>query len=124
MRPRDIQSVRGITIILAAADPERFRTALVLALSQAALGGRARIFLQERSVALLNGDDAADYAAAGLPGRATMLADALDAGVEIIGCQSGLALVNAAAGDFDPRISWGGMVGLLQSLADDRLVIV
>lgn len=118
--------MRGLTIIVATADGERFRTALIMALAQTALGGRARLFLQEQAVALLRGDDEpAGYAAAGLPGRATMLADALDAGVAIIGCQTGLHLIGATAADFDPRVSWGGMIGLLQTLAgQDRLVVV
>lgn len=116
--------MRGLTIVVATTDSERFRTALAMALAQMALGGSVRLFLQERAVALLQGDDDAErYAAAGLAGRAAMLADALDAGVEVIGCQSGLHLTGAKAGDFDPRISWAGMVGLLHTLADtDRLI--
>lgn len=121
--------MKGLTIIVASADAERFRTALVMALAQAALGGRTRLFLQERAVALLRGDDAdldeADlYADTGLPGRATMLADALDAGVEIHGCQSGLALVQAEAGEFDARVQWSGMISIFQTLGNDRMVTV
>ena len=114
----------GLTLIVATADGERFRTALMLALAHSALGGRARIFLQERAVALLAGDDAAHYAAAGLPGRAAMLADALEAGVGVIGCQSGLALIGAEASAFDTRIQWAGMVSLLQTLDEDRLLVI
>lgn len=114
----------GLTIIVASGDGERFRTALVMALAQAALGGGVRIFLQERAVGLLEGDDADAYAAAGLPGRAAMLADALDTGIAIIGCQSGLALIGRHASDFDPRIGWAGMVSLLHDLGNDRLVAI
>ena len=114
----------GLTIVVAGADGERFRTALVMALAHNALGGSCRIFLQERAVALLGGNDAGDYAAAGLPGRAAMLAEALDAGVAVIGCQSGLALIGSRADAFDSRIGWAGMVSLLQTLNEDRLVIV
>ncbi|WP_380874582.1 hypothetical protein ACFB49_48940 [Sphingomonas sp. DBB INV C78] len=114
----------GLTIIVATADAERFRTALTMALTQAALGGRTRLFLQDGAVALLRGDDADQVRSAGLPDRAFMLADALDAGVEMIGCQTGLALINAAADEFDARIGWAGMVSLLQTLDQDRLVVV
>ena len=100
-----------------------------MALAQTALGGTARLFLQEGAVALLLlpdevAEDAARYAAAGLPTRAAIFADALDAGVAITACQSGLALIGATADRFDPRIEWGGMIGLLQSLGQDRLVVV
>lgn len=125
MRDAGRQAAPGLTIIVATADGERFRTALTLALAHAALGGPARLFLQERAVALLRGDDAGEQAAAGLPGRAAMLADALDAGVAVIGCQTGLHLIGATAVEFDPRLAWGGMVGLLQTLTGrDRLVVV
>lgn len=120
----DGRVVTGITLIVATADGERFRTALMLALAHSALGGCARIFLQERAVALLAGDDAENYAAAGLPGRAAMLTDALEAGVTLIGCQSGLALLHAEASAFDARIQWAGMVSLLQTLGEDRLLVI
>lgn len=113
-----------LTIIVAEASPARFRTALTLALTEQALGAEVRLFLQEGAVALLEGDDAAAFAAAGLPGRAAMLDQALEAGVAVIGCQSGMALVGRAAADFDGRIAWGGMVGLLASQAGDRLVVI
>ena len=125
MRDAGEQAAPGLTILVATADAERFRTALTLALAHAALGGPARLFLQERAVALLRGDDSAGLEAAGLPGRAAMLADALDIGVDVIGCQTGLHLIDATAAEFDPRVAWGGMVGLLQTLAEhDRLVVV
>lgn len=115
--------MRGMTIVVAAADPDRFRTALTMALSQNALGGRARIFLQERAVALLSPRPDSDRGTDGsVPDISDMLADALTAGVEIIGCQTGLALIGNTASDFDARIEWGGMIHLLQSLADDRLI--
>ncbi|WP_010125149.1 hypothetical protein, partial [Sphingomonas sp. KC8] len=98
----------GLTIVVASADAERFRTALMMALAHNALGGSCRVFLQERAVALLSGDDAGDYAATGLPGQAAMLGDALDAGVAVIGCQAGLALIGAQADGFDSRIGWAG----------------
>lgn len=114
----------GLTIIVAEANGARFRTALTLALAELALGASVRLFLQEGAVALLEGDDAAHFTASGLPGRAAMLDQALAEGVQLIGCQSGLAIIGRAAMDLDPRIEWGGMVGLLATLGEDRLVIV
>ena len=120
--------VRGLTIVVAEASPVRFRTALTMALAQAALGGPVRLFLEAAAVALVRvpigaGDDTA-YAAAGLPTLPQLQAEALDAGVRLILCQSGLALAGTTAADHDPRVEYGGMVSLLVEIADDRLVVV
>ena len=53
--------VRGLTIIVAGRDPDRLRSALGMAATQAALGGKARLFLDGGAVALL----AAPLAASG-----------------------------------------------------------
>ena len=118
--------MRGLTIVVAEAAPARLRTALLLALAQAALGGRARLFCDGPAVALLRTpitapDDAAQ-AAAGLPPLAMLVEEALAAEVRILLCQTGLHLAGLAADAFDPRLRFGGMVGLLAALEDDRLV--
>jgi len=119
--------MRGLTIIVAEVSAARFRTALNLALATAALGGMVRVFLDGEAVAIARGpgrrerDDA--YVDAGLPTLATLLTEALDAGVRLILCQSGLALTGATPADFDVRAEFGGMVSLLTELGGDRLVI-
>jgi len=122
-----MSGLRGLTILVAEPSPARFRTALTLATAQAALGGRARLFLDGGAVALLRPpvEDAADpaYAAAGMPGLADLLGEALAMGVGISACQSGLALVGLDATTLDRRIGFGGMIGMLQTLGEDRLVI-
>ena len=50
--------------------------------------------------------------------------EALDAGIAFIVCQTGMALVGAEMSDFDPRVEAGGMVSLLATLRDDRLITV
>jgi predicted peroxiredoxin len=120
--------MRGLTIIVADASPERFRTALSLAAAQAALGGGARIFCQGEAVSLVRlpigslEDDR--HGAAGLPTLALLFEEALGLGVELIACQSGLLLTNTDAATLDTRIHFGGLVSLMQSLGDDRLVCV
>ena len=119
--------MRGLTIIVADDAPERFRAALMLAAAQAALGGRARIFLEGTAVALLAGDPApadARHAAAGMPDLATLLAETLDLGARLIACQSGLHLAALEAGTLDPRIDVGGPVLVMQTLGEDRLLCV
>jgi predicted peroxiredoxin len=119
--------VRGLTIVMAEASPARFRTALGMALAQAALGGPVRLFLDTAAVALARmpiraADDSA-HVAAGLPTLLQLHDEAMDAGVRLILCQSGLALAGTSAADHDPRVEYGGMVSLLAGIADDRLVI-
>ncbi len=103
-------SVRGLTITLGEPAPARLRTALVLLLATAALGGRARLFLEGRAVALL----------AGTPDP--LWADALD-GIAVIVCQTGLADAGLDAATLDPRLVYGGPVGVLAELGEDRLAI-
>jgi hypothetical protein len=42
--------------------------------------------------------------------------------VAIIACQTGLALGDYDAAALDPRVETGGLVGLMASLGDDRLI--
>ncbi|HET8612848.1 MAG TPA: DsrE family protein [Sphingomonas sp.] len=120
--------MRGLTIIVADMSSERFRTALGLAAAQAALGGRARVFCQGEAVSVLRPpiqgmeDDA--HEDAGLPTLAMLFEEALGLGVELIACQSGLQLTNTDAATLDRRITFGGLVSLMQTLGEDRLVSV
>lgn len=118
----------GLSIVIPTDDPERLRGALTLALSHRALGGECRIFLQLDAVRLLAPDAPAprdaDHAAHGLPSLARLIAEALDDGVSVTACQSGLALASLDAGQLDPRIETGGPVSFLQALPpEDRLLI-
>jgi predicted peroxiredoxin len=120
--------VRRLTIVVAEAAPQRFRTALTMAAGQAALGGEVRLFLDGAAVALLRPPvrdaEEAQYRAAGLPTVPELIDEAYDLGVEIVACQSGLALATLDASTLDPRLSYGGMVGILQQVGDGRLIVV
>ena len=101
---------------------------LTIMVAEAALGGRARVFLQGGSVTVVRtpvvGEEDDAHARAGLPTLSQLFEEALGLGVELICCQSGLQLAGATPEAFDPRINYGGIVSLLQSLANDRLVVV
>ena len=116
--------MRGLTILIAGRDPDRLRSALGLAATQAALGGRARLFLDGIAVTLLATPLAEPrdpvLRAAGLPTLAELVNTALALGVAIILCQSGLALAGLA--DIDERFETGGMAGIMATLDDDRLL--
>ena len=119
--------MRGVTVILAEAAPARLRAALSLASAVAAVGGRARLFLHEDAVTLfaapLVSPSDARRTAAGLPTLAQLLEEALAMPVEVILCQSGLAMAGMNVGQLDPRIDTGGLIAVVATAGDDRLVL-
>jgi len=120
--------VRALRIVVITADAERLRGALVLATAQAALGGEASLFLQLDAVALLASplaapEDAA-HQAAGLPTLAELLAEALDMGVALIACQSGLALSGLSADALPAGVEIGGPLSFLQQTDDDARLLI
>ncbi|MES2175923.1 MAG: DsrE family protein [Pseudomonadota bacterium] len=119
--------MRALNIVVATADAERLRGALMLAAAQAALGGAARIFLQLDAVALLRAPIAAPrdsaHRAAGLPDLAALLDDALELGVTLIACQSGLALCGMTLADLPEGVEAGGPVGFLQATDDQARLL-
>lgn len=100
----------GLGIIVADEDAVRFRIALTLAAAQTALGARARILLDSGAVALASASS-------------DLLETCFELEVEVTLCQSGLAEAGLDASSLDPRFSYGGMVGWLADLGEDRLVI-
>ncbi|KZE18010.1 MULTISPECIES: DsrE family protein [Sphingomonas] len=109
--------MRGLTVVVAGPDPDRLRAALTTACAAAALGGRARVYLHEKAVELLVTDAAAPE---GLPNLNDLRAIATDSGVDLIACQTGLALAGLSADT--QRVAAGGLIDLLATLGDDRLV--
>lgn len=119
--------MRGLTIIAATGDVERFRAALSLACAQAALGGAARVYCHEAAVELLvpGGDpDDAPRAAAGLASRAQLLEEAMASGVMLVACQTGLAAAGLAFDALNAGVDPGGLVSLLAELGEDRLIML
>jgi predicted peroxiredoxin len=120
--------MRGLTLIVAGPDPSRFHAALSVAAASAATGAGTRLYLHGDAVALLGSllvsPDDDRYRAAGLPTLAQMLGEALGLGVGLICCQTGLAMAGLGADALDPQIEVGGLVGLMATLGDDRLVMV
>lgn len=119
----------NLAIMLVRAESEAARAALSLALAQAALGGRVRLFAHERAAALLvraprADDESRALTKLGLPDRRALLAMAAEAAIELTACQTGLAMQGLSAADLAPGVGTGGLVGLLANLGDDRLVVV
>jgi len=118
--------MRGLTVVVTR--PEGLRSALEMAAAQAALNGRARLFAQGPAVAGLalpmHAPHDEDYVAAGLPTLHALFEEALGLGVETIACQSGMQLMGVHMLLLDPRIEVGGLVSLLQTLGEDRLLML
>lgn len=101
--------MRGLTILVATADPARYHAALSLAAAQAALGGQAQVHLQGDASSLLDcSGDLHD-----------LRVEAQAIGVSVTVCQTGLAGVN----ELSPEVEADGLVGLLSRLKDDRLLV-
>jgi len=120
--------MRGLTIIVAMADEARFRSAAGLALSWQALGGRVTFFLDTDAVALIAppiiGKRDARFVAIGMPTLHDLVEELFAVEIKVMLCQAGMAMADLSAEAMDPRLSYGGMVGLLADLGEDRLVTV
>jgi len=120
--------MRGLTIVVASADEARLRSAAGLALSYQALGGRVTLFLDTDAVASIAppiaGAQDARFAAGGMPTLADLVEEVLAVEIKVMLCQAGMAMAGLDADTLDPRLSYGGMIGLLADLGDDRLVTV
>jgi predicted peroxiredoxin len=115
--------VRGLTILVASADAERLHAGLTYAAAGAATGRNVHVHLHEGAVGLLRPPLAAPAdaarAKAGLPTLRQILDEALEMGVAMTVCQSGLALAGLDLDQLDARIEAQGPVGMLAG-ADDR----
>ncbi|WP_443969902.1 DsrE family protein [Sphingobium sp. CR28] len=116
-----------LAMIVATDDAERLRAALMLARCEIALGGSARLFAQGRAVRLLTqGEEQpedASWIAAGEAALADLLSEALEDGVAVVACQSGLALAAVSAQQLEPRIAIGGMIGFLADLTQEARLL-
>lgn len=99
--------MRGLTVVLGGVAAERLDAALTLVNAAAALGARARLYLHDAAVTVALAGPLAEAA--------------VELGVEVIACQSALERHGAA---LPVGATGGGMVGLLGSLGEDRLLFV
>lgn len=117
--------MRGLTILIPTPDRVRFRAALSLACAQGALAARVRVFCQEEAALLLADradPDATQLQRVGLPDIPTLIEAARDCGVAFIVCQTGLAAAELDMTELVPGVEAGGIVGILATLGEDRLV--
>ena len=101
--------MRGLAVVIGA-DGARLPTALTLIAAAAALGREVAVLFDGASVTALVAPDA-------------LLAAALDLGVRIVACQSGLAEAGIAATSLPPGVVTGGMVSFLVEAGDAQIVL-
>lgn len=118
-------AIAGLTIVVAGSDAERFHAALAIAAANAALGARSRIYLHAAAAVLADRACPAmrGSQADGVPTLGELLDEALAIGVEIIVCQSGLAVAGISAETLTNGIATGGLIELLSSLDGDQLLM-
>ena len=116
-----------LALIMVSPDPVRLRAALMLARSEIALGGTARMFVQGEAAVLLRApieapqDEA--WRAAGEPALADLLEEALEDGVLVSLCQSGLAYAGLSAQELDGRVELTGPIAFLAAAGPDVRLI-
>lgn len=110
----------GVTIIVARGDG--VPAALELAAVYRALEEPARLFVHGTAVEHLLGPDDPAQPVGGQGTRGELLQIALEMGVEVAVCQAGLALSDLTLATTDPRVVAGGLVGLVATLGNQRLV--
>jgi len=116
--------MQGLTIIVASDDEARFHSALSVGAANCALGKRTRIFLQGEAAALLSTREVAGRTPpSGMPSLFELIEEAMAVGVEIIVCQSGLALAGMSAQRLPAGITTGGLMELLANRGDDQLLM-
>ncbi len=102
---------RDMTVLaIVVGDPARLPTALTLAAAAAALGRDVAMLFDGGSVTALAAPD-------------PLLATALELGVRIVACQTGLADAGIAAAALPPGVTTGGMVGFLAAAGDAQIVL-
>lgn len=114
--------VRGLSIVVAGADPSRLHAALSVAAAWAALGRPGRIFLQAEAARLLRRLDEPGPGE-GQPSLGEMLGESMALGVTVTVCQSGLALCGLSAEHLPDGVETGGLVGFLAEAGDGEVMM-
>lgn len=117
-----------LALILAGTDPARLRAALVLARCEIALGGSARLFLQGEAVMMLRPPITASqdeaWRAVGEPPLAVLITEALEDGVLLSACQSGLAMAGMTATDLPPGVLLSGPITFLAAVGTETRLLM
>ena len=119
--------VKALLVIIGGARHDAAHAGLSLAAAAAALGRQVFVHLHAEAVRIA--DPAMEwiedqhFAACGLPAVGDLLAAALDLGVTVNACQSGLALTGLAAGALAPGVQASGLIDVLARAVGAEIVM-
>lgn len=109
----------SIDILLASTEAGKFIAALEFAMAHMALGHQARMFLQGEAAALLklplSAPNDTARTAAGFPDLAGIVAEAVDMGLSLIVCQSGLLMAGLTPDHIWQGAEIGGLISFIAS---------
>lgn len=118
---------RPLALMLGSAAHDRLHAGLSLAAASAALGRSVAIYLHADAVRLLdpglNWAEDVRFAAVGSPAIAELLASAMELGVRITACQTGLALTGLPADALPEGVEPGGLVDFLGQARDAEIAL-
>lgn len=116
-----------LALMLGSAAHDRLHAGLSLAAASAALGRAVTIYLHADAVRLLdpglNWAEDVRFAAVGSPAIAELLASAMELGVRITACQTGLALTGLPADALPEGVEPGGLVDFLGQARDAEIAL-
>ncbi|MGK2285582.1 DsrE/DsrF/DrsH-like family protein [Pedomonas sp. V897] len=119
---------RGLAIIFSDSTHGRIHAGLNLACASAAMGRPVQIFFHGEAVTALDphrkwkGDDT--FASAGLPSICDMVKTALELGIPMTACTTGLHLCGLTANQLPGGVEAAGMVAFLADAKDCEIVFV
>lgn len=121
--------MRGLVIIWEGVETtSRIQLMFEMALVHRALGGAVTLFVSTGALPQFERDSRPIKRPSPNPSGPELCAllrnEALEAGVRIIVCQSGLAHHKINIEKLDPRVEAGGLTGIMQGSGDDRLVVI
>jgi predicted peroxiredoxin len=115
--------MQGLSIVVAARDPGRLRSALEVAAANAALGKPTRLFFQAQAVSLLKETGLGEVDLE-TPSLGEMLEETIALGVKVSACQTGLGLAGFAASSLPDGVETEGLLSFLAGRGDDQLLMV
>lgn len=118
---------RPLAIIVGSAAHDRLHAALSLAAASAALGREISVYLHAEAVRIADPaavwDEDTRFAAAGAPTLRELIDSAVELGVAITACQTGLALAGLSAESLKPGITAGGLIDYLSRAGGAEIML-
>jgi len=120
-------TMRPLAIVIGSIAHDRLHAALAIANSSAALGRTVSVCFHAEAVRAVDPEfqwfEDQRFTAGGLPAIHDLLGMAIEMGVDVVVCQSGMALTGMSMIDLDDRIHAGGLISFLGHAKDAELLL-